>query len=406
MSHAAAAPPGASALTIPSAVAAEVRERVRDAAGARQALRIVGGGSWLDAGRPVRADATRLSLAEHDGVVEYEPGDLTLTAKAGTPLRSIRQATGSERQWLTLDPYHDDSATIGATIATASYGPLAHAFGTPRDHVLGVEFVTGTGDVVRGGGRVVKNVAGFDLARLVTGAWGTLGVITEVTVRLRALPDVVETVVLDAPGTPSALAALLARLRAAAIAPLALELVNDRLARAAEISDGAAIVVHLGGNEPSVRAQSSALRAVGDPRTERIPGAALQAAASVTEHALPAPLAVQARLSTRPSRLPALWAEALRLAEALGGAYLQASVGRGVVRITAAADAATLRAAFAPPSAEHRAPTTVIFERLPATLWPELAPSAATDRLSRGVRAAFDPCHILNPGILGEIDAS
>src|SRR5205085_2072238 len=133
----------------------ELRDRVRDAASGRRSLRIAGGASWLDANRPVRAEAT-LVTSGLSGIIEYEPGDLTLTARAGTTLEEIARATAAHGQWLTLDPHGDSTrATIGATIATASAGPLAHHFGTPRDVTLGIEFVTGAGDVVRGGGRVV-----------------------------------------------------------------------------------------------------------------------------------------------------------------------------------------------------------------------------------------------------------
>src|SRR5688500_2127578 len=103
--------------------------------------------------------------------------------------------------------------------------------GLPRDTVLGVEFETGTGDVVRGGGRVVKNVAGFDLTRLMVGAWGTLGIITEVSVRLRGLPERDVTVAVSVPAGHAQLADLLARLRTAPIAPIALELIDGTLAR-------------------------------------------------------------------------------------------------------------------------------------------------------------------------------
>ena len=164
-----------------------------DAAQRGAPLRIVGRGTWLDAGRPVRATET-LSTRELSGITEYVPGDLTLTARAGTTLGEIREATAAHGQWLALDPSGSDDGTIGATIATASAGPLVTFFGAPRDLVLGVEFVTGAGVVARGGGRVVKNVAGFDLTRLLTGSWGTLGVITEVTVRLHARPEADESV--------------------------------------------------------------------------------------------------------------------------------------------------------------------------------------------------------------------
>src|SRR5918912_3006796 len=137
----------------------EVQERVRDAAERGAPLRIAGRGTWLDAGRAVRTDHL-LSLESLSGVVEYTPGDLTLTARAGTPLEEIARVTGAEGQWLALDPFGAVNGTLGATVATASSGPLAHAFGTPRDSVLGLTFVDGTGAVVLAGGRVVKNVAG------------------------------------------------------------------------------------------------------------------------------------------------------------------------------------------------------------------------------------------------------
>jgi len=170
----------------------DVADAVKDAAARRTPLRVVGRGHWLDAGAPA-SPATPLALDALSGIVAYTPGDLTLTVRAGTTLSDIAAVTAEHGQWLALDPFGTDDGTIGATIATASAGPLAHAFGTPRDAALGLEVVTGDGSIIRTGGRVVKNVAGFDLTRLFTGSWGTLGVITEVTVRLRARPDVDET---------------------------------------------------------------------------------------------------------------------------------------------------------------------------------------------------------------------
>jgi glycolate oxidase FAD binding subunit len=233
----------------------EIQESVRAHVGspgsehgtARSALRIVGGGTWLDAGRPVN-DAQPLSLAGDDAIVEYVPSDLTLTARAGATLASIARVTRAEGQWLALDPPGVASGTLGATIATGSAGPLAHAFGAPRDNVLGIEAVTGRGDVVRAGGRVVKNVAGFDLTRLFTGAWGTLAVISEATVRLRALPERDESVILALP-SGDAMEGWLAKLRALPFTPLALELLNASLARALGLGDRALLLGRVGGNE-------------------------------------------------------------------------------------------------------------------------------------------------------------
>jgi glycolate oxidase FAD binding subunit len=165
-----------------------IADAVRSAVQERAALRIVGRGRWLDAGTPVRATRA-LSLARDTGIVAYTPGDLVITVRAGTTLREIDDTLARHGQWLPLDPEGGRDGSIGATIATASYGPLAAWYGTARDQMLGMTAVTGSGDIIAPGGRVVKNVAGFDVTRLLTGSWGTLGVITQVTLRVRALRE-------------------------------------------------------------------------------------------------------------------------------------------------------------------------------------------------------------------------
>ena len=152
-------------------------------------FRVMGHGQWLMGGGPF-ADATPLSVRALAGVTSYTPGDLVLTVGAGTTLRELAAVADAEGQMLAVQPYGDDEATIGSVVATGGPAPLAFGDYTIRDLVLGLTVVTGTGEVIRVGGRVVKNVAGFDLVRLHTGAWGTLGIITEVTVRLHAVPAV------------------------------------------------------------------------------------------------------------------------------------------------------------------------------------------------------------------------
>lgn len=376
----------------------EVREAVRGALAAGAPLRVVARGTWLDAGRPVRA-AAEISLARLSGVVAYTPGDLTITVLAGTTLAEIAEVTRAERQFLALDPVGGDAGSVGATVATASAGPLAHAFGLPRDNVLGVEFVTGRGATVRGGGRVVKNVAGFDLTRLVTGAWGTLGVLTEVTVRLRALPDADVTLAVSAP-TGAALAPWLARLAALPIAPYALELVDAGAARALGVAsaEGPLLVARLGGNEPVVAAQAAALRSLGD-------AAELSAAVWPALRAAEPGGAAVARFSALPRDVAATWAAAEAVARDAdrAGSSVRASVGRGVVRcVVPSASAEALHRAFAASPFAG----TIIFECLPAALWPVLAPTAADSLLAWRTRDAFDPDRILNPGILGETAAA
>ncbi|MDB4905906.1 MAG: linked oxidase protein [Gemmatimonadetes bacterium] len=373
---------------------ARVAEALADARSSGDALRLVSGGAWLDANRPVRA-SSRLELAENRGITAYEPGDLTITARAGTTLREVADTVGAARQWLPLDPYGTDHATVGAIVATGSSGPLATGYGTPRDMTLGCEFVSGSGLVVQAGGRVVKNVAGFDLVRLVTGSWGSLGAITEVTLRLRALPqrDVTIALPLDA-------GAGAAGIRSLAPLPAAAELLSPRLSERLGFGGVEVLLVRLTGSELAVNAQRSALAALGGAaRDEEVDRwAALRAA---DDHA-----AAIVRISTLPSELPRTWKLACALTASFTGAWCSAQPVRGVVRLVfpkpGEGDLQWERDLAARLAALTSERMRAIFERLPAALWTTLAPSALGDGLSRGIKERFDPGSILNPGIWGE----
>jgi len=369
---------------------ADLRDHVLDAAKRGAPLRIAGRGTWLDAGRPVRATET-LSTRELSGITEYVPGDLTLTARAGTTLGEIRDATSKHGQWLALDPAGSNDGTLGATIATASSGPLRSLFGAPRDLTLGVEFVTGAGVVARGGGRVVKNVAGFDLTRLLTGSWGTLGVITEATVRLHARPEADESiaVAIDAKTGVSRVRQFLRRLP---FAPYACEVVNDELAAVVGARDTTALF-RLGGNSESVRAQRDALAELGDP-TEVDGDVWRRLAMAEAEHAM------VFRLSALPTAIESVWSQAISVAATCPGTLIHATAARGVVRcIVPRSDASVnaLQRQFVDSTDVRR-----IGERLPAELWAACAPPPTADRLSAGIKRTFDPKHLLNIGILGE----
>jgi hypothetical protein len=165
-----------------------VADIVREQLAAKRSFRPVGSGTWLQGGGPF-ADATPVSVrAHHANVVEYEPGDLVITVGAGMTWRELTQVTAAHGQMFALAPYGSDQSTLGAMASTAATAPLALGDLLMRDLVLGLEVVDGTGQVLRAGGRVVKNVAGFDLVRLFTGAHGTLGIITQLSLRLHARP--------------------------------------------------------------------------------------------------------------------------------------------------------------------------------------------------------------------------
>ena len=246
--------------------ATEAAAIIRDAATATRVLRLVGAGSWLDAGHPVRA-AAELSTAALSGITAYRPEDLTLSAGAGTTLAELDAATRAHGQWCPLLPWGDDRGTIGATIATATTGPFAERLGRPRNLVLGIECVDGTGRIVAAGGRVVKNVAGFDLTRAVTGSWGTLGLITHVHLRLRARPVIDESwaVEVDVGSLPA-----IEAFAGGPFAPLACVNVaaDGTFPRA---RDDRTWIVRLGGNDANVVAARAALRSIGTIRPVAAP---------------------------------------------------------------------------------------------------------------------------------------
>lgn len=371
---------------------AAVREIVRDAIDRSATMRIVGRGTWLDAGRPV-AEMPRLVLDGLTGIVDYTPGDLTLTARAGTSLAEISEATAANGQWLAWTPWGGDAGSLGAAAATATAGPLSGAFGSARDIVIGLEAVTGTGDVIRGGGRVVKNVAGFDLTRLMVGAWGTLGVLTEVSVRLRALPEHDLSLALPIPNTVAQIGNLLTRLRTMPIAPLALELVGATLANDLGIASQAVLLLRLGGNGEAVASQRMLLGEMADVVEQK------REIWDALRTAEPADASV-VRLSGPVARFAETWATAERIAALVPDGFAHATVMRSTARVVLPnADGLS-----APASDALAALTrdTRIYERLPRAQWSTLAPSAVNDRISSGIRAAFDPHRLLNPGILGE----
>lgn len=363
-----------------------VQEAVREAYERGTPLRIAGRGTWLHGGYPV-AEASRLDLAGLAGIAEYVPGDLTLTAHAGTTLAELEAATAAHGQWLPLDPFGHPDGTLGATLATASAGPLGASLGLPRDLTVGIAFVAGNGDLVRAGGRVVKNVAGFDLVRLMIGAWGTLGVIVEATVRLRARPEADETVALPLAADAERLAAQVAALRHAPLEPASAELLGGALPARLGLDEGALLLVRLAGNAVSVRHQRSALAAMSAGGVQEVsPDAWTRLRRSDPRDGL------IVRLSRRPSELARLFTAAC----AIPGADVHASLARGIVRLRFAGGgtgASTL--------GSFEEADACIVEQAPAGLRVASRPRADA-ALSDRMRLAFDPRRILNPGVTGE----
>ncbi len=193
---------------------AEVAEAVRSARDRSEPLEIRGGGTRRGLGRPVQAART-LDLGSLSGIVSYDPGALTMVVAAGTPLKVVEEAIASEGQRLAFEPMDhrrllatDGEPTIGAVAACNVSGPRRIQAGACRDNLLGVRFVDGTGQSIASGGRVMKNVTGYDLVKLLCGSWGTLGVLTEVCIKVLPKPERAATLVLEGLTVELAVAAM------------------------------------------------------------------------------------------------------------------------------------------------------------------------------------------------------
>lgn len=161
-------------------------DRFRDRIRERQPLRLRGGGSKDFYGGPPAG--ALLDTRAHAGIVHYEPAELVVTARCGTPLAELEATLAERRQCLAFAPPHFGDATVGGMVAAGLSGPTRAATGALRDHVLGVRIMDGEGRVLKFGGEVMKNVAGFDVARLMAGSLGTLGLILEVSLKVLPMP--------------------------------------------------------------------------------------------------------------------------------------------------------------------------------------------------------------------------
>lgn len=413
---------------VPKAILAPAHEEelasVLDRAG-REGWRVMpaGRGTWLEGGGPSEVElvvSTRRMIAVRD----YEPGDLTFTAEAGVSLRALQGITEAHRQWLPLNPPGGVDGSLGATAATGAWGSLRTLYGMPRDQVLGVTMISGAGEFLRWGGRVVKNVAGFDVTRLCVGSWGALGVITGVSARLYPMPERETTLVYRGPGVE----ALLPAARAAAVSPLPLagvELLDPLPGTMVEPGGrrdpraGAGLILRILGSRSEVEETVARIRAElgpswGEPSVaDRSESRRLHQELAEWEK----DAALVARLSLVPSLLGTL-AEEVEELRSLAAHGTPAAL----VEVAADVPSGVLRAAVRPVEKEWAgavgwgAALSALRARLeerggsltlshgPAPLMREVGPwhpSEGERKLMVGLKSAFDPEGILAPGRLG-----
>src|SRR5262249_4140387 len=193
----------------------------------------IGGRTALDVGLPPIKPGIAVETTALNEVIDYPARDMTVTVRAGITLAKLQETLAAENQWLPLDLPQPRSTTLGGAVALNQSGPHRHGYGTLRDYVIGISFVTDEGVEVKAGGRVVKNVAGYDLMKLQIGALGTLGIVTQLTLKVKPKP---ESSVAVAFGCDSAaLAGVLDSLAVSKARPVAVELLNAEARRAAHV---------------------------------------------------------------------------------------------------------------------------------------------------------------------------
>jgi glycolate oxidase FAD binding subunit len=203
---------------------ASVADEIRAAYEARRAIYPVGGGTALDYGNPPTQPGEQLDLTGLNRVVDYTHRDMTILVEAGVRMADLAATLATEGQHLPIDVPRANDATLGGVVATNWAGPRRLGYGTIRDYVIGIHAVDGRGVAFKGGGRVVKNVAGYDFCKLLTGSLGTLGVITQLALKVKPLPESAATVVAACADVATA-EILLGRIAMLASPPIAVDYV-------------------------------------------------------------------------------------------------------------------------------------------------------------------------------------
>jgi glycolate oxidase FAD binding subunit len=368
---------------------ADVQEASRALAAASaggQAVRITGAGTKLAWGGPGDRCEIELSTGRLDRVREHNAGDLTAVLEAGVPLAVAQETFAAEGQLLALDPWlgGQREATIGGILATADSGPLRHRYGAPRDLVLGMTVVLSDGTVARSGGKVIKNVAGYDLAKLFCGSYGTLGLIASVNVRLHPRPAGTAT----ASGQATDPNVLAAGALGLAGAPLELEALDVRW----EAGQGT-LLAQSGGAQARVRAERAVtlMRGLGLDQAEVLEED--EQIWSEQRASQRAPGRNLIRLSARPALLPVVL-EAARAS----GARLVGRAALGVSFIEVPDEAVDRLLAGLPSGARWTALDISEAARDALPPWgPPPAPVAL--ELMNRVKSRFDPARCCNPGI-------
>lgn len=343
-------------------------------------------GSEPPSGRFLVLGTERLS-----GIHDYEPADLTVTAGAGITLGALGAKLAERGQWLPVDPPFAPRRTLGGLVATGAAGPLGTAYGGPRDHVLGLTVVTGDGKVLRLGGKVMKNVAGFDLVKLMVGSRGTLGVVISASVRLFPRPEE-DRLLVSSADEPGALLSLARAVATGPVVPASAVLMSPGGGGGV----GATLAVRLQGARESVSAETARLLSAGPGLRQVSPEEVEELRDRMRDGAAAQPVVVRA------SALPGQLAELLgAVMAALPRGDMVADVLTGGIRCGVPVEGADADALAKLRLRVAAMGGSVTLERAPPDLVrgvPAYGPAGRAGALGSELRRRFDPGGVLSPG--------
>ena len=359
-----------------------------DASRAGRSTTIRGGGSKSGWGRPAPEADLTVSTSALNRLIDHRHGDMTATVQAGMRLADLNQALAVHRQWLPVESAFP-GATIGGMLATNDCGPMRHRSGTPRDLVIGISLALTDGRLVKAGGHVVKNVAGYDLGRLMSGSFGAFAGIVDVTFKLMPMPQASATLVVEYGGA-AALAGVVAALLAIQLEPAALDVrVQSRITNH---ESRIKLLVRFASSPASTSEQSNHAAALLTGKVTVVTG---QPEVDLWAEQLQSPWTGKATV-VRVTWLPARIAEVLALVS--GHAFAGRVMGTGLVRLEG--DSST-HAAFVERLRSSQVVRHVVVLQAPRAVKEQVdvwGPPPSSAAATRALKQMFDPAGILNAG--------
>ncbi len=384
--------------------AAAVAELLANACDEKAVVVPRGGGTMLDLGAPLQRVDTALSLEKLDRVLDYQPANLTVRTEAGITLGELNRTLAERGQYVPLDPPCPSRATIGGILATNASGPLRIRYGSARDLLIGIRVALPGGEIVKGGGQVVKNVAGYDLPKLFIGSLGTLGVIVEATFKLAPLPPKTTTLIASFSDLAQASAVAL-RVLQSPLLPISMMVLNRTASKQYELSDHFALAARFGG------ISSAITRQLNDVAQWARSNSSVLSTTLVDDGAFWSRLSdfaadneIVLKVSVLPTQVAAAGNAAEKIADQHGLACAFTANPMGILLVVLKGDSEQVKNAVA---SLRQSATTVgghlVVQRAPRAVreqidvWGPLQNSS----LMRKLTQEFDPHGVLNPGRFG-----